>query len=277
MTGIVAVVVLVGLSPLEPSAHLVVAVLAAIGAAVSYAFAGTFVRRRLPFLSGIEVATGQLVGRARCVLLPFAVLSGPPGALELDSAVALLAVGTLSTALPWPIFFRLSAATTPTIASTVTFVVPAFAIAWGAIVLGEPIGVGLLIGFGAVIVSLVLVLGLGVPRSVPVPWGSRDAAGVSSAPFLPRACSSVDRALGSGPKGRRFESCRARHDSLWQRAVMPVASGREETGSIRLGATSRGAIPAEASLRHRRHPWLPADPARYDGRAMNSVSSRFQS
>ena len=170
VTGIVAVVVLVGLSPLEPSAHLVVAVLAAIGAAVSYAFAGTFVRRRLPFLSGIEVATGQLVAGA-LVLLPFAVLSGPPGPLELDSAVALLAVGTLSTALPWPIFFRLSAATTPTIASTVTFVVPAFAIAWGAIALGEPIGAGLLIGFGAVMVSLVLVLGIDMPRWFPRPEG----------------------------------------------------------------------------------------------------------
>ena len=54
----------------------------------------------------------------------------------------------------------------PTIASTVTFVVPAFAIAWGSIVLGEPIGLGLIAGFGLVIVSLVLVIGIrvGAPR-----------------------------------------------------------------------------------------------------------------
>jgi drug/metabolite transporter (DMT)-like permease len=167
-TGLVAVVVLVGLSPLDPSVSVVLAVLAALGAAVSYAFAGTFVRRRLPFLGGLEVATGQLVAGS-IVLLPFAIASGPPGPIEVDSAVALLAVGTLSTALPWPIFFRVSRATTPTIASTVTFVVPAFAIVWGALALGEPIGPGLLIGFAIVIVSLVLVLGLGLPRSLPRP------------------------------------------------------------------------------------------------------------
>jgi drug/metabolite transporter (DMT)-like permease len=60
---------------------------------------------------------------------------------------------------------RLLSTTTPTIASTVTFVVPAFAILWGSVVLGESIGIGLVVGFGLVIVSLVLVLGLriGVP------------------------------------------------------------------------------------------------------------------
>ncbi len=31
----------------------------------------------------------------------------------------------------------------------------------------------------------------------------------------PRACSSVDRASASGAEGRRFESCRARHEHLF--------------------------------------------------------------
>ena len=83
-------------------------------------------------------------------------------------------MGTLSTALPWPIYLRILSKTTPTIASTVTFVVPAFAIAWGSIVLGEPIGLGLVAGFGLVIVSLVLVIGIrvGAPRlpALPLRW-----------------------------------------------------------------------------------------------------------
>ena len=41
--------------------------------------------------------------------------------------------------------------------------------------------------------------------------GPLDPAGTGGRyPWRSRACSSVDRALGSGPKGRRFESCRAR-------------------------------------------------------------------
>jgi drug/metabolite transporter (DMT)-like permease len=166
-TGVVAVVVLVGWSPLEPGLGTILAVLAALGAALSYAFAGTFVRRRLPSVGGVELATAQLTA-ASIILLPVAIASGPPGSPSLGAVVALIAVGTLSTALPWPIYFRLLSATSPTIASTVTFIVPAFAMTWGAIVLGEPIGPGLLIGFGIVIVSLVLVLGVRLP--VPARW-----------------------------------------------------------------------------------------------------------
>jgi drug/metabolite transporter (DMT)-like permease len=161
-TGIIAVIVLVGWSPLQVGPEVLLAALAALGAALSYGFAGTFVRRRLPRVGGIELATAQLVA-ASVLLLPVAIASGPPGVPSVGATVALLAVGTLSTAIPWPIFYRLSAATDATVASTVTFVVPAFAMAWGAIVLGETIGLGLMVGFGIVIVSLILVLRLRLP------------------------------------------------------------------------------------------------------------------
>jgi drug/metabolite transporter (DMT)-like permease len=122
----------------------------------------------------MELATGMLVAGA-LVALPVAVLSGPPGALALDGAVSLLAVGTLSTALAWPIFFRVLRRTTPTAASTVTFIVPAFALTWGAMLLAEPVGAGLVVGFGLILVSLALVLGIVPP--VRVPTFVRELAG----------------------------------------------------------------------------------------------------
>jgi drug/metabolite transporter (DMT)-like permease len=159
------VVLLVGWSPLPPGATTIVAVIAALGAALSYAVAGTFVRRRLPKIGGVELATAQLTAGA-VLLLPLALASGAPGTPSFGALVALVALGTLSTALPWPIYMRLLSKTTPTVASTVTFVVPAFAIAWGSMVLSEPIGPELVAGFGLVIVSLVLVTGLrvAIPR-----------------------------------------------------------------------------------------------------------------
>ena len=165
VVGVAAVLLLVGWSPLPSGSATLVAIAAALGAAVSYAFAGTFVRRRFPTIGGVELATAQLAAGA-LVLLPVAVSSGAPGTPSAGALVALIGVGTLSTALPWPIYLRILSKTTPTIASTVTFVVPAFAIAWGSIVLGEPIGLGLVAGFGLVIVSLVLVIGIrvGAPR-----------------------------------------------------------------------------------------------------------------
>ena len=148
--GVVAVLVLVGWSPLPLETGTLLAVGAALVAALSYAIGGSLVRRFLPGVSGTEVATGQLTSGA-ILLLPFAVLSGPPGTIGLDGGVALIGLATVSTALAWPLFFRVSRRTTPTVASTVTFVVPAFGIAWGAVVLGEPVGIELIAGFALVL------------------------------------------------------------------------------------------------------------------------------
>src|SRR6185312_907469 len=98
--------------------------------------------------------------------LPVAILSGPPGTPNLEAVVSLIGVGVLSTALAWPVFFRVLRRTTATAASTVTFIVPAFALAFAAIILGEPVGPELLVGFGLILVSLCLVLGI-VPRPQP--------------------------------------------------------------------------------------------------------------
>lgn len=160
--GVVAVFVLVGWSPLEIGPALLLAVAAALGASMSYAFAGTFVRRALHDVGGLELATGQL-SLGAIVLLPFAIASGAPGVPSAAGAASLVAIGLVSTALAWPIFFRVLSRTTPTAASTVTFIVPAFAIAWGGLVLAEPVGPELVAGFGLILVSLALVLGLRVP------------------------------------------------------------------------------------------------------------------
>jgi drug/metabolite transporter (DMT)-like permease len=169
--GVVAVIVLVGWSPLEPGMTTLLAVAAGLGAPASYAVAGNFVRARLSDVPPLELATGMLAGGA-LVALPIAVLSGAPGTPQLDGVVSLALVGVLSTAIAWPIFFRVLRRTTPTAASTVTFIVPAFALTWGAIILAEPVGISLLVGFGLILVSLMLVLGITPPARLPRPTRS---------------------------------------------------------------------------------------------------------
>jgi drug/metabolite transporter (DMT)-like permease len=160
--GVVAVIILVGWSPLDPGPTTLLAVAAGLGAPLSYAAAGNFARARLADVEPLELATGMVTAGA-LVALPLAVVSGPPGVLALDGAISLVAVGVLSTAIAWPIFFRVLRHTTPTAASTATFIVPAFAIAWGSLILAEPVGVGLIAGFGLIMVSLMLVLGIRPP------------------------------------------------------------------------------------------------------------------
>jgi drug/metabolite transporter (DMT)-like permease len=155
--GFTAVVVLLGGSTATIGPETAVAFLAGLGAALSYAVAGTYVRRSTNGIKPLDLAAGQLLAGA-AVLLPIAILSGPPRLPALDGAVSLGLMALVSTAIAWPVFFRLSERTNATTASTVTFIVPMFGILWGGLILGEPIGPQLLVGFGLVLVSLVLVL-----------------------------------------------------------------------------------------------------------------------
>ena len=160
--GVIAVVVLVGWSKLEPGVTTILAVAAGLGAPASYAVAGNYVRATMSDVAPLELATGMVTAGA-LVALPVAILTGPPGTPGFDGIVSLIAVGTLSTAFAWPVFFRVLRRTTATAASTVTFIVPAFALAWASIALAEPVGPELVVGFGLILVSLCLVLGI-VPK-----------------------------------------------------------------------------------------------------------------
>lgn len=155
--GFTAVVVLLGGSTAAIGPETAVAFLAGLGAALSYAVAGTYVRRSTNGFEPLDLAAGQLLAGA-AVLLPIAILSGPPRLPALDGAASLGLMALVSTAIAWPVFFRISQRTNATTASTVTFIVPMFGMLWGGLVLGEPIGPQLLVGFGLVLVSLVLVL-----------------------------------------------------------------------------------------------------------------------
>ena len=165
--GVVAVLVLVGWAPVDGDAATMLAIAAGLGAPASYAVAGNYVRARLAGVAPTELATGMLTSGA-LLALPLAIATGAPHALALDGVISLLGVGILSTAIAWPIFFRVLRRTTPTAASTVTFIVPAFALTWGSILFAEPLTAGLLLGFGLILVSLVLVLGIVVVPRPPI-------------------------------------------------------------------------------------------------------------
>jgi drug/metabolite transporter (DMT)-like permease len=160
--GFGAVIVLVGGAPIELSPAALLAFAAGLGAAFSYAVAGTFVRRRLGDVEPTELAAGQLVAAA-IVLLPLAIGSGPFVVPTPAAAASLIAMAIVSTAIAWPVFFRISRRTNATAASSATFIVPMFGMLWGGLFLGESIGAELLVGFGLVLLSLVLVLRLPLP------------------------------------------------------------------------------------------------------------------
>lgn len=181
--GVTGVATVVGLGPLTLDGPTLVAIGACLVAVTGYALGFTYARRRLPHVDPITISLGQLIGAA-LVLAPGAILTRPVTAPSVDAIAALVALALFSTALAWPLLFRLVAAIGPTASSTVTFLAPAFGIAWGAIVLGEPVGASLLIGAALILTSVGLVVGLaprvGIGRIVDTLWTIRARPALNS-------------------------------------------------------------------------------------------------
>lgn len=70
---------------------------------------------------------------------------------------AVLALGALSTALAYLLYFRLLERVGPTKTATVAYLLPVFGLLWGAIFLHEPVTGGMAAGLALILASVVLV------------------------------------------------------------------------------------------------------------------------
>jgi drug/metabolite transporter (DMT)-like permease len=118
----------------------VLAQLACLGGALSYAFAGIFGRRfRRMGVAPLATAAGQ-VSASTVLLLPIMLLVDRPWTLAMPHAAtwgAVLGIGLLSTALAYVLYFRILAVAGATNLLLVTFLIPISAILLGVLVLGE--------------------------------------------------------------------------------------------------------------------------------------------
>jgi drug/metabolite transporter (DMT)-like permease len=158
-------VVLLGWSdlPLEPRTF--IAVGASLFAALSYAVAGTLVKRRLAGVEPSAIVLGQ-AGMGSLILLPFAAASVPPTMPSPAALGAVILLGVVATVVAFLLFYRVLASVGPTAASTATMLAPVVGVAWGVLLFGEPVGVGTIIGVALVLVALSLVLNLPVGAAV---------------------------------------------------------------------------------------------------------------
>ena len=126
------------------------AVLACLAATVCYGISASYAKRFLGGLPPLVTATGSQLGATLILALPAAWLwpARPPG---LTAWLALLAVGVVCTGLAYILYFRLIERAGPARALAVTFVVPVFAVFYGAVLLGESVTPWMLL-CGAIIV-----------------------------------------------------------------------------------------------------------------------------
>ncbi len=136
-----------------------VPILAVLGATMSYGIASVATKKYLSKVDAMTAAGGSLVFAA-AALLPFAALAWPtdsPGAVAWLSAVLL---GVFCTGFAYVVFFRLIDRIGSVGAVTVTFLVPAFAMLWGALLLDEAITARMIAGAAIILVGTSLTTGL---------------------------------------------------------------------------------------------------------------------
>ena len=167
--GFAGVALLVGLD-IHFSDFLAVA--ATIVVSLCYAVGPIIIDRKLKDVPAIGVITASLI-LATLIYLPFAPFLLPK-VYAADAMISIAGLGVLCTAAAFLVFFALIAEVGPARATVITYVNPAVAILLGALVLKEPLTIGMAIGFPLVIAGSFL--GTMKKRSSP---GESPAAATS--------------------------------------------------------------------------------------------------
>ncbi len=162
VVGLAGVALMIGPDALAGLGTNIVAQLAVLGAAVSYAFAGVFGRRfQRAGIRPLASASGQLTA-STLVLLPLALLIDQPWSLAMPAGetwAAIAGLALLSTSLAYVIYFRILAVAGATNLLLVTFLIPVSAIALGILVLGEQLAARHFAGMAVIGLSLAAIDG----------------------------------------------------------------------------------------------------------------------
>jgi drug/metabolite transporter (DMT)-like permease len=134
-----------------------IALAAGLAAAACYGFIGVYLRRWAPGAPNRGMAVGTQLG-AGLVVLPLVAISPPPMAISAFTIGCVLALGIVCGALAYVLYFRLIADLGATGALTVTYLIPLFAMLWGALFLAEPVTLPMVGGGALVIAGTLLVL-----------------------------------------------------------------------------------------------------------------------
>jgi drug/metabolite transporter (DMT)-like permease len=159
--GFVGVVIAVGIADLDLSRADTRAQLAVLLAAACYGVAGIYGRRAFRDMPALVPATGQMLAGA-IIIAPLALAlhgipSPMPSALALGAVVALAVFGT---AFAYILLYWLMARMGATRTSMVTYLLPPFALVYGALFLQEAIELNALLGLGLVILGILLANGV---------------------------------------------------------------------------------------------------------------------
>ena len=128
--------------------------------AVGYAVGANITRNYLEDISPVAITAGSLI-IASLVMLPIAVYNFPYGAsISVKAWVSVICIGVFSTAIALVFMNQLIKSIGPMRATSITLVIPIFAIILGYLLLGEALDIGAIIGSMVILVGTYLSLNL---------------------------------------------------------------------------------------------------------------------
>ncbi|HVO87866.1 MAG TPA: DMT family transporter, partial [Casimicrobiaceae bacterium] len=143
--GVAGVALVSRAGPIAPDGAFALAVGASLAAALCYALAGVWLKRYGGSSPPIAIAAWSQLW-AGVALLPFSVPSQVAGPIGTSVVINLLLLGLVCSAAAYLLYFRLIADVGPTRAMTVTFLMPAFGMLWGGLLLHEAITLPMIAG-----------------------------------------------------------------------------------------------------------------------------------
>jgi drug/metabolite transporter (DMT)-like permease len=155
--GLLGVGLITGVHP-SGGAWAIAGTLAVVFSSLSYASGGIYGQLRVHDTAGPVLAAGSMIAGA-VVLLPFAAADPPtqaPGATALAGLLALVLVPTFLGQL---LLFRILRLYGSRRLSLVTFLMPGFAIVYGAVLLDEPVSVVAITGLALILLGVALASG----------------------------------------------------------------------------------------------------------------------
>lgn len=139
------------------------AIVAATFGAFLYGVAANMTKRYAGGISPLAMSTGSMLA-ATVIVLPGALLAWPDQPVSGLAWFSVITMGIASTALAYILYFRLLTNVGPTRAIAVTYLVPVFAMLFGAIFIAEKITLTMIIGCAVIFLGTSLATGVLAPR-----------------------------------------------------------------------------------------------------------------
>lgn len=157
LAGLVGVGLLLGIDLRGDSEELIGGTLVLL-AGLCYAVGGLTTRLKLPGAPGAAVAAWVTL-TATVLLTPLAIADAPSDVPGFGPIAAVAVLGIVGTGVAFAIFFDLMTTIGPARTFIVTYLAPGFAVAYGAILLDEPISVATITGLALILLGSYLAAG----------------------------------------------------------------------------------------------------------------------